>query len=369
MPTIAREIRRLVIEHSYRAHVGHIGSSLSIAEILAALYGSVLKGPPGEPDRDRLVLSKGHAALGLFAALVLSGRLDGSELDSFGNPGSRLGVHPEPGVPGVDFGTGSLGQGLSIGAGVALAARLLGRPSRAFVVLSDAELNEGSVWESAQFAGHHRLRNLVAVVDLNGQQAFGNTADVLAIKDPAAAFAAFGWEVVRVDGHDERALADALDVADHEGPPRRLGDNRVRSRCVVHGARAEVALPAVGRCAVRAGDGGARRRMRAAFVETLTELATEDERIVLLTGDLGFMALEPFREAHPDRFFNVGVAEQNLMGLATGLADSGFTPTATRSQRLRACAASSSFATGRCGTTFRCASSAWAADSSTARPA
>lgn len=218
--TVARDIRRLVIEHSYRARVGHIGSSLSIAEILAALYGSVLKGRPHEHDRDRLVLSKGHAALGLFAALVLTKRLDPRELESFGTAGSRLGVHPEPGVPGVDFGTGSLGHGLSIGAGTALAARMQGRASRAFVVLSDAELNEGSVWESAQFAGHHRLRNLVAVVDVNGQQAFGTTADVLSIRDPGGAFAAFGWEVKRVDGHDENALADALDVTDREGAPR-----------------------------------------------------------------------------------------------------------------------------------------------------
>jgi transketolase len=218
--SIAGDIRRLVIEHSFRAHVGHIGSSLSIAEILAALYGSVLRGRPDDPDRDLLVLSKGHAALGLFAALVLTGRLDQSELDSFGEAGSRLGVHPEPGVPGVDFGTGSLGQGLAVGAGAALAARMQGRESRSFVILSDAELNEGSVWETAQFAGHHRLRNLVAVVDLNGQQAFGNTADVLSIPDPAGAFAAFGWEVATVDGHDEDALVDALDVVDRSGPPR-----------------------------------------------------------------------------------------------------------------------------------------------------
>ncbi len=143
-----------------------------------------MRGRPGEHDRDRLVLSKGHAALGLFAALLLTERLDPSELDTFGYAGSRLGVHPEPGVPGVDFGTGSLGQGLSIGAGAALAARMQGRSSRAFVVMSDAELNEGAVWEAAQFAGHHRLRNLVAVVDVNGQQAFGKTADVLVDPGP-----------------------------------------------------------------------------------------------------------------------------------------------------------------------------------------
>ena len=219
--TLARDIRMLVLEHSHRAHVGHIGSSLSIAEILAALYGAVLRGTPEDHDRDRFVLSKGHAALALFAALALTGRLDPSELEAFGTSGSRLGVHPEPSVPGVDFGTGSLGQGLSVGAGAALAARMQQRAGRCFVLLSDGELNEGSVWESAQFAAHHGLRNLVAVVDLNGQQAFGSTADVLAIRDVGGAFAAFGWEVDCVDGHDERALAGALDVDGSEaGAPR-----------------------------------------------------------------------------------------------------------------------------------------------------
>ena len=217
---LAGGIRRLVIEHSHRAGVGHIGSSLSIADILSALYGSVLRGRPGDSDRDRFVLSKGHAALALFAALVLTDRLEASVLDTFGTPGSPLGVHPEPAVAGVDFGTGSLGQGLAVGAGAALAARMQARPSRSFVLLSDGELNEGAVWETVQFAAHHRLRNLVAVVDLNGQQAFGATAEVVAIPDLGGAFAAFGWEVERVDGHDEGALAGALDVDETVGAPR-----------------------------------------------------------------------------------------------------------------------------------------------------
>jgi transketolase len=218
--TLARDVRRLVIEHSYRAHVGHIGSSLSIADILAALYGSVLHGAPGDVDRDRFVLSKGHAALALFSVLALTDRLDPAQLETFGIAGSPLGVHPEPGVPGIDFGTGSLGQGLAVGAGAALGARMQGRDARTFVLLSDGELNEGAVWESVQFAAHHGLRNLVAVVDVNGQQAFGATAEVIAIPDLGGAFTAFGWETVRVDGHDPVALADALDVTGTRGAPR-----------------------------------------------------------------------------------------------------------------------------------------------------
>jgi|SRR5680860_8285 len=217
---LARRIRSLVIEHSYRAHVGHIGSSLSVAEILGALYGSVVHGQPTDPARDRVILSKGHAALGLFAALTLTGRLEPDELDTFCRPGSRLGVHPDPGVPGVDFGTGSLGHGLSIGTGAALAARMQNRSSRVFVVLSDAELNEGAVWEAAQFAAHHRLGNLVAIVDLNGQQAFGYTSEVLSIPDVGGAFTAFGWDVVQADGHDEEGLSRVFDVEGAPGSPR-----------------------------------------------------------------------------------------------------------------------------------------------------
>ncbi len=218
--TLAMEIRRVVIERSYEAHVGHIGSALSTAEILAVLFGSVLRGEPGDRNRDRFVLSKGHAALALYGALRLTGRLPQSLLETFGSDGSLLGVHPEPTIDGVDFGTGSLGQGLAIGAGTAMAARMQGRPSRSFVLLSDGELNEGAVWESVMFAAHHKLSNLIAVVDLNGQQAFGATSEVLNIPDLGSAFAAFGWDVRHADGHDERALTDALDVTVSVGRPR-----------------------------------------------------------------------------------------------------------------------------------------------------
>ncbi len=218
--TLANDIRRLVIERSYVARVGHIGSALSPAEILAVLHGSIMRGDAQDPDRDRFILSKGHAALALYAALALTGRLAASELETFGTPGSHLGVHPEPTIAGIDFGTGSLGQGLAMGAGAALAARLQSRKSRTFVLMSDGELNEGAVWETVMFAAHHKLRNLVAVIDLNGQQAFGATTEVVGIPDLAGAFTAFGWEVRQVDGHDQLELADALDVRESAGAPR-----------------------------------------------------------------------------------------------------------------------------------------------------
>lgn len=198
-----------------RARVGHIGSALSVADILAALYTGILRIPSArDPERDRFVLSKGHAALALYAALNATGRLADADLDTFCADGSRLGVHPEHALPGVDFSTGSLGHGLSMGAGAALGARLQGSSRRVFVLLSDAECNEGSVWEAAMFAAHHGLANLVAIVDVNGQQALGHTKDVLDLSPLSRRFEAFGWDAVEADGHDTAALAAALGAFD-----------------------------------------------------------------------------------------------------------------------------------------------------------
>ena len=212
---MADAMRRDIIEQSKRAGVGHIGSCLSIVDLLAALYGRILQLPgPDHPDRDRLFLSKGHAALALYAALHNSGRLSTEELATYCANGSRLGGHPEHGLDGVELSTGSLGLGLGIGAGSALAARLGGSPHRVFVVMSDAELDEGSVWEAVMFSAHHRLSNLVAVVDANGQQALGYTRDVLDLSPLAERWRAFGWDVVEVDGHDTEALVAAVDGFD-----------------------------------------------------------------------------------------------------------------------------------------------------------
>ena len=283
----AKGIRRIVLEQSMRAGVGHIGSALSIADIVAALYADILETTvPGDPDRDRFVLSKGHASLAVYAALHLRDRLTFEELSTYCENGTRLGTHPEAGVPGIDFATGSLGHGLSLAAGAALAGRLHGSKRRAFCVLSDAECNEGSVWEAVMFAAHHRLSNLVAIVDLNGQQALGYTRDVLDLSPMAERWRAFGWDVHEVDGHDPVGLADIIRALDHEaGPPHVLIAHTVFGKGV-------------------------------SFMES----------IVLLTGDLGFTVVEPFAERFPVRFFNVGVAEQNMLGVATGLAEAGFVP-------------------------------------------
>jgi transketolase len=212
MPTSisAQGIRRHVLEQSKRANVGHIGSALSVADIVAALYDGVLKGRPTNPDRDRFVMSKGHAALALYAALHMAGHISHEELESFIGDASLLGVHPHHGVAGIDFSTGSLGQGLSMAAGAAMAARLQRSHRRVYALLSDAECNEGSVWEAAMFAAHHRLDNLVAIVDLNGQQALGYTEDVVSLDPLEERWRAFGWDVESVEGNDQEAVASSI---------------------------------------------------------------------------------------------------------------------------------------------------------------
>lgn len=216
-----KQIRRLVLEQSKRAHVGHIGSALSIADIIVAVYtGGLRFGSIEDPGRDRFVLSKGHAALALYSALYLIGLIGRDELDSYCGDGSQLGVHPEHQLPGIDFSTGSLGHGLSIAAGGALAGRLLASDRRVFAMLSDAECNEGSVWEAVMFAKHHDLSNLVAIVDMNGQQALGYTKDVVDLAPMADRWRAFGWDVHELDGHDVETMVQRLQTLDFaSGPP------------------------------------------------------------------------------------------------------------------------------------------------------
>ncbi len=205
-----------------------------MADILAALYSGVLRAPSASHiDRDRFVMSKGHAALALYAALHLAGRLDEAELNTFCGEDSHVGVHPQHSLAGVDFTTGSLGMGLSVAAGAAFGARLQGSGRVAYALLSDAECNEGSVWEAAMFASHHDLANLVAIIDLNGQQAFGYTRDVLNLAPLAEKWQAFGWDVHEVDGHNAGDLRVTLGNLDHgSGPPHVLVASTIFGRGV-----------------------------------------------------------------------------------------------------------------------------------------
>jgi transketolase len=178
-----------------------------------------LKGSgPSDPERDRFILSKGHAGLALYSALILKGWLSRSELDTFCGDNTYLGVHPEFELPGVDFTTGSLGQGICMAVGAALAARIQGSERRVFCLISDGECNEGCVWEAAMVAAHHRLSNLTVIIDLNGQQALNCTRDVLDQSNLPDRWTAFGWQSCVADGHSVPLLVRELTTEGADRP-------------------------------------------------------------------------------------------------------------------------------------------------------
>lgn len=217
-------LRRHIVRMVGEGRAGHIGGSCSSAELMAALYFRVLRVDPADPkrkDRDRFVLSKGHAALVQYAALAERGFFPLAELDRFKRLGAMLQGHPDClRTPGIEANTGSLGQGLSMANGMALAARLDGGTHKIWVLLGDGEINEGQVWEAAMFTAHRKLDNVAAILDRNGLQAMGATVERLNTEPLAAKWAAFGWHVMEIDGHDMTQVVEALEAArDHAGSP------------------------------------------------------------------------------------------------------------------------------------------------------
>ncbi|MGC2942547.1 transketolase [Brevibacterium sp. FAM 24638] len=196
------------------AKTGHYSSVFSAAETLSALYYSVMRIDPERPalpDRDRFVIGKGHAAVGIFAVLADLGYFPQSSLDTYARLGSPFGDHPDmTKVPGIDFSSGSIGHALSNGCGMALAGRMSGKDFTVFAMLGDGEMQEGQVWEAALSAAHHRLGRVIAIVDRNGYQLDGNVDDVIGIEPLADKWRSFGWRVVEVDGHDVIAVRDTL---------------------------------------------------------------------------------------------------------------------------------------------------------------
>jgi len=212
--TLALRIRRHVLQMTHKARSSHLGGCFSVADLLAVLYGKTLHVKPNQPDwvdRDRVILSKGHGAAALYAALAESGFFPLAELDSFYQDGSALVGHvTHTSVPGIEVSTGSLGHGLPIGCGMALAAKRDAHESRIFVLFSDGECDEGSTWEAALFAPHHCLDNLVAIIDYNKIQSLGRVQDVLNLDPLAEKWRAFGWFVVEIDGHNFSEIESAL---------------------------------------------------------------------------------------------------------------------------------------------------------------
>lgn len=219
---LARSARQKIINMSYQAKVGHVGSAFSIVEILVALYFGIMKIDKKtikDEKRDRFVLSKGHAAPALYAVLHEKGLLTDANLADYCGDNSIFEEHPKHHIEAIEVSTGSLGHGASIGAGLAMGGKLKKHKSNIFVLMSDAECDEGEVWEAALFAGHHKLNNLFVFLDYNKVQAMGTTKDVLDLEPLAQKWQAFGWNTVEVDGHNTREIISAWIINNHHNSP------------------------------------------------------------------------------------------------------------------------------------------------------
>jgi len=213
----AAQIRRTILETALKAKKGHVPPAFSCVEVAVALYyGGILNVRPDQPDwdgRDRFILSKGHACLTQYAILADLGFFPAAELDHFAGNGAMLPGHPEPHIPGVDAISGSLGHGLGFAAGMAYAARMDGKTWRCFTILGDGECQEGSVWEAVMFAGHHKLGNMVGILDSNKLSATDFVENIVTLKPIADRFQSCGWDTATINGHDFGAILSALDPA------------------------------------------------------------------------------------------------------------------------------------------------------------
>ena len=237
LAAFATKGRLLAMEMVHRAASGHIGGSLSAMDILALLYGEIMQVDPkhpDDPDRDRFVLSKGHCSPALYAILALRGFFPQGDLALFRHIDGHMSGHAEmQHIRGVDMSTGSLGQGISAAVGMALAGKVDGKTYRVYTLLGDGELAEGQVWEAAMAASKYQLDNLCAIVDVNGLQIDGPTAEVMPVEPLDAKFSAFGWKVMRVNGHDFDALREAFaQAAKHRGSPAVILADTVKGRGV-----------------------------------------------------------------------------------------------------------------------------------------
>jgi len=236
LESISRAIRSKVVEMSHASGAPHLGSALSCVDILVALYWGPLRVDPAhaqKSDRDRLILSKGHAVSALYTTLAFRGFIPMEQLDSFCKPGRNLPEQPSPGcAPGVEWATGSLGHGLSVGLGMAIAGRIVGdKSSSVYCLLSDGECNEGSVWEAALFAPTQKLSTLTAIIDYNKWQATGRSQEVTALEPLKQKWSSFGWDTHEIDGHSHVELSDAL-AAPSGGKPKAIIAHTVKGKGV-----------------------------------------------------------------------------------------------------------------------------------------
>ena len=232
---ICKSIRRDVAKMMHKAYSSHIGGCYSVTEILVALYFEILNIDPKNPrkdERDILLLSKAHSSPALYAVLSKKGFFPKENLDTYYQDGGKLPGHlDKEAVPGIEFSFGSLGHGLSVGVGMALANKRMNNSGRVFVILGDGECNEGSIWEAAMFAPHHNLSNLTVVIDYNKIQSFGSTNEVINQEPIFDKWKSFGWKVLEINGHDHDALIDAFN-SPHENLPKLIIANTVKGKGV-----------------------------------------------------------------------------------------------------------------------------------------
>ena len=234
----AQQVRESILRMVYAANSGHCGGSLSAADLVTALYFHIMRVNPQDPkweDRDRFILSKGHACPVIYAALALRGYFPQEELGTLRAINSRLQGHPDMRkTPGLDATTGSLGQGLSLGVGMALAAKIGGKGYRVYVLMGDGETNEGQIWEAAACAAKYGLNNLVGIVDENGLQNDGPTDAIMPMQPLAEKWRAFGWNVLEIDGHDMEQIVTALEQANesNQGKPTAIIAKTVKGKGV-----------------------------------------------------------------------------------------------------------------------------------------
>jgi transketolase len=369
---LARQLRVDSIRCSTKAGSGHPTSSLSAADLMAVLLARFLRwglDEPDEPNRDHLIFSKGHASPLLYAMLKATGEIDDAELLSYRRFGSRLQGHPVPGIPGVDVATGSLGQGLPIAVGIALAAQWLEQlPYRIWVLLGDSEMSEGSIWEAFDHARYYRLGHLVAILDMNRLGQRGETPLGWDSEAYAARARAFGWNAIEIDGHDLDAISAAYASAIHQTEAPSLIIARTRKGRGVsfledkegwHGRalkpeqaeqaiaelggirpvqvqpprphrKSPMALPRPKRIELEGHPVGAKVATRTAYGQALAWLGSVRPDVVALDGEVGnSTCAATFAKAHPDRYFEMFIAEQQLVAAAVGLAVRGKAPFAS----------------------------------------
>jgi transketolase len=366
---LARQLRIDVIRATEAARSGHPTSSLSAADLMAVLLEGHLRydfDQPSHTGNDRLVFSKGHAAPLLYAMFKAAGAISDEELLTLRKRGSRLEGHPTPRLPWVDVATGSLGQGLPVAVGIALGAKLQGRPSRIWVLCGDGELAEGSMWEAFERAGHDRLGNLIAIVDANGRGQSGATMSAGDLGRLAARIRTFGWHTIEIDGHDVGQIGKAYaEAAASTEQPTAVVARTVKGKGVaavedqdgVHGKpldepeaaiqelggrgpdrRIRVARPAAApehrfeRGSARLPDYpvGSLVSLREAYGDTLVALGSARTDVVALDADVSLSTYAfRFARAHHDRYFEMHIAEQQMVAAAVGLQTLGYVPFAS----------------------------------------